>query len=133
MRPGFVNPSRLIAARAESDESRLRLSLIPLFLEYPEFAVHVGAVAKNLNLPARLTLQCYYTAAVWLGKKYQPHKKPLPDHFTKELNLSPTDDPDENLRLLARRHQELSGAYINWLGTYQHAAQRWFIHKSRDN
>ena len=125
-------PARLIAALAKSNESRLRLSLIPLFLEYPEFAVHVGAVAKNLNLPARLTLQCYYTAAVWLGQKYQPLKKPLPDHFSKELKLSPTDDPEENLRLLAKRHQELSGTYINWLGTYHHAAQRWFIHTRRE-
>ena len=49
-------PARLIAARAESDESRLRLSLIPLFLEHPEFAVRrarVQNVAKRLNPSAR--------------------------------------------------------------------------------
>lgn len=34
-------PARLIAALAKSGESRLRLSLIPLFLEHPEFALHV--------------------------------------------------------------------------------------------
>ncbi len=118
-------PSRLIAALAESKESRLRLSLIPLFLEHPEFAVRVRTVAKNLGPTARLTLQCYYSAAVWLEKKYRQHGKPLPDYFSKELGLSPTDDSEENLRNLAKRHRELSGTQVNWLGTYQHAAQIW--------
>lgn len=117
-------PARLIAALAQSDESRLRLSLIPLFLEHPEFAARVRAVAKGLNPTARLTLQCYYSAAVWLARKYQPHK-PLPDHFSKQLDLHPTADPDENLRALAKRHKELSGRRVNWLGTYQHAEQVW--------
>ena len=117
-------PARLIAALAQSDESRLRLSLIPLFLERPEFAARARAAAKSLDPPARLTLQCYYSAAVWLGQKYQPHKS-LPDYFSKELNLHPTEDLEENLRGLAKRHEELSGARVNWLGTYQHAAQVW--------
>jgi hypothetical protein len=125
-------PARLIAALAESTEARLRLSLIPLFLEHPEFASHVRKVADDLNPSARLTLQCYYSAAVWLGQKFQPHKNSLPDYFSEEINLSPTDDADENLQRLAKRHQELSGAQVNWLGTYQHAAQRWVSH-SRQN
>lgn len=118
------SPARLIAALAQSDESRLRLSLIPLFLEHPEFAARVKAVAKKLSPSARLTLQCYYTAAVWLAQKYQPHK-PLPDHFSQELGLTPTADFDGNLRELAQRHKELSGRRINWLGAYLHAAQVW--------
>jgi hypothetical protein len=117
-------PARLIAALAQSDESRLRLSLIPLFLEHPEFAAHVRTVARRLTKPSRLTLQCYYSAAVWLAQIYQPHK-PLPDHFSKALNTPITDDPQENLRNLAKRHRELSGMRVNWLGTYQHAAQVW--------
>ena len=118
-------PARLIAALAESGESRLRLSLIPLFLEHPEFAPRVRAVAKKLTLPARLTLQCYYSAAVWLAQKYLPNGGILPDYFSKELDLRPTDDPEENLRNLSKRHGELSGTRTNWLGTYQHAAQVW--------
>ncbi len=118
-------PQRLIAALAESNESRLRLSLIPLFLEHPEFSAHVRAVAKRLNPSARLTLQCYYSAAVWLGQKYQPHKKSVPDYFSKDLNLVPTHDLEKNLYELAKRHRELSGAQVNWLGTYQHAARVW--------
>jgi len=118
-------PARLIAALAESKEARLRLSLIPLFLEHPEFSVHVRAVVKTLPPSARLTLQCYYSAAVRLRQKYQPRKKPLPDYFSKELKAPPAADPEESLRGLAKRHRELSGTQVNWLGTYQHAAQVW--------
>lgn len=117
------HPARLIAALAQSEESRLRLSLIPLFLEHPEFAVRVRAIAKKLEPSARLTLQCYYTATVWFAKKYQ--QTTLPDHFSKELGLMPTDDVEENLRELAKRHKELSGRHVNWLGTYLHAVQVW--------
>jgi len=118
-------PTRLLTALAESKEARLRLALIPLFLEHHEFAVYVRAVAKKLDPAARLTLQCYYTAAVWLGQQYQPHQQPLPDHFSQELKLGSAANPEENLQALANRHQQLSGASINWLGTYRHAAQRW--------
>jgi hypothetical protein len=117
-------PARLIAALAKSSESRLRLSLIPLFLEHPEFALHVRTAAKKLDSAARLTLQCYYTAAVWLGKKYQQPGS-LPDYFSQELCLHPEDDPEENLRALAKRHKELSGTSVNWLGTYLHASTVW--------
>lgn len=118
-------PASLIAALSESGEARLRLSLIPLFLEHPEFATYVRGVAKNIKPSARITLQCYYTAAVWLEQKYQIRKSSLPDHFSTELNLIPGDNPDENLRTLAKRHADLIQTQINWLGTYQHAAQVW--------
>ena len=117
-------PALLIAALAKSNESRLRLSLIPLFLEYPEFALHVRTAAKKLDPSARLTLQCYYTAAVWLAKKYQ-QSGTLPDYFSQELGLHPVDDAEENLRALAKRHKALSGTWVNWLGTYLHAATIW--------
>lgn len=119
------HPARLIAALAESDEARLRLSLIPLFLEHPEFADHVRTAAVRLSSGARLTLQCYYTAAVWIERLYKPHSVSLPDYFSVELNLHPGVEPEENLRTLAERHRELSGAEVNWLGTYNHAAQIW--------
>lgn len=124
-----TQPARLIAALAESNEARLRLSLIPLFLEHPEFAAHVRAVAGQLGPSARLTLQCYYSAAVWFAQKYQFQDRALPDQFSRELGLVPGHDADENLRTLAKRHEKLSGALVNWLGTYQHAAQTWLKNK----
>jgi len=119
------HPTRLITKLAQSDEARLRLSLIPLFLEHPEYASRVRNIAKKLDTPARLTLQCYYTAAVWLAQKRQKNGASLSDIFSKELNLTLVDDPEENLRVLAERHKELSGSYANWLATYQHAEQVW--------
>jgi hypothetical protein len=34
-------------------------------------------------------------------------------------------DPEKNLEILAQRHQALRGTWVNWLGTYKHAAQVW--------
>jgi hypothetical protein len=122
------NPVRMIIALAESNEARLRLSLIPLFLEHPEFSSYVKGAAGEVSTAARLTLQCYYSAAVWLQQKHRKklegligQKISLPDYFSNELGLQGTDDPETNLHLLAKRHQELSGDQVNWLGTYKHA------------
>ena len=128
-------PLQLIVSLAESDESRLRLSLIPLFLRHPEYAKYVRSASKSISPAAFLTLQCYYTAAVWLQRKYRERldaligkKRTLPTLFSKELLTSIEKSPDENLQTLARRHQELSKKHINWLGTYEHGAQRFMIH-----
>jgi hypothetical protein len=128
-------PVRLIAGLASSDEARLRLALIPLFLEHPEFAVHVRAVAASLDASARLTLQCYYSAAVWLQQEFRGLLKTsrlgqadsLPDYFSRELGIrqAADDDPEVRLRMLAERQRILSGERINWVGTYRHAAQLW--------
>jgi hypothetical protein len=129
------NPLRLIIALAESEEARLRLSLIPLFLRHPEYSKYVRSAAKAASPAARLTLQCFYTAAVWLQRKYEQRlanvigkKTTLPNLFGKDLMLSTQKNPDENLEFLARRHQELSKKHINWLGTYEHGAQRFMVH-----
>lgn len=125
-------PDQLITALAESHEARLRLSLIPLFLEHPEFSKYVRGTVQSLSEAAQVTLQCYYTAAVLLQKKHRTQldllagKKPaLPDLFSKTLGLPMTADPEQDLQTLANRHEVLSGARINWLGTYQHALQVW--------
>ena len=128
-------PLQLIISLAESDESRLRLSLIPLFLRHPEYAKYVNSALKVTSPAASLTLQCYYTAAVWLQRKYQERlipligkKTALPNLFSKELPVSAKKNPDTNLESLARKHQELSKKRINWLGTYEHGAQRFILH-----
>lgn len=118
-------PASLIAALANSDEARLRLSLVPLFLEHPEFAEYAQNAAELLEPQARITLQCYFSAALWLGQIYCTPKISLPDLFSDELKLSPGIDPEINLHALAHRHGELTGMQINWLGTYKHAAQVW--------
>jgi hypothetical protein len=117
-------PTRLIAALAESDEARLRLALIALFLQHPELAPHAREAADQLQPPARLTLQCYYTAAVFLAQIHHLSST-LPDYFSQDLELKITQDPQLNLRALANQQRKLSGESVNWLGTYQHAAQIW--------
>jgi len=120
-----TQPVRLISELARSNEARLRLSLIPLFLEYPQYAAYVRAAARKLEPAALLTLRCYYTAAVFLAKKYQLTGVSLPDLFSADLGLNLVDDSIENLRVLAKRHKQLSGSYVNWLATYQHAEEVW--------
>ncbi len=126
------HPASLIAALAESNELRLRLSIIPLFLEHPEFAAHVRDASNQVHPAGRLMLQCYYTAAVWLQRKYSLRidmligiKEYLPDYFSSGLGLQNTDNPTINLQRLAEQHRKLSGAQVNWLGTYEHAAEVW--------
>jgi len=122
--PPLLTPASLITALTESHEARLQLSLIPLFLRHPEFAIHVNEIEQKLNPASQLILKCFYTAAVWLEQKHLSRKE-LPDLFSKELGLSLNTNPEENLRDLAKRQKELSGSQINWLGTYQHAADIW--------
>ncbi|MBE0684152.1 MAG: hypothetical protein IH589_19790 [Anaerolineales bacterium] len=122
--PPTLSPANLIMALSESHEARLQLSLIPLFLRHPEFAVHTNAIANKTNSTSQLILKCFYSAAVWLEQKHLS-RKVLPDLFSEELGLTPSSNPEENLRMLAKRQRELSGSQINWLGTYQHAANIW--------
>ena len=122
--PPMLSPVELIKGLASSIETRLQLSLIPLFLRHPEFSVHIETAAKNLSLDRQLILKCFYCAAVWLERKYLSQNN-LPDLFSKEVGLSPTPDPGNNLILLANRQRELSGSRINWIATYQHAADIW--------
>jgi len=114
--PPLLNPTELIAALAESHDARVGLALIPLFLQYPDFATYVRKAAKTISAPARLLLQCYYSAAIWLEQKYLLRTPSLPDLFSDELGLTPADNPDENLLALGKRHQELSGEKLNWQG-----------------
>src|SRR5687768_8754930 len=65
----YKRPDDLMIALAQSEEARLRLSLIPLFLQYPEFSKDVTRVAQQLHSNALLTLKCYYSAAVFLQQK----------------------------------------------------------------
>ena len=125
-------PDQLIIALAESREARLRLSLIPLFLEHPEFSKYVRKTVQGLSEFAQVILQCYYTAAVLLQRKHRAElnllvgkKQSLPDLFSQKLGLLMTTDPEQDLHTLAKRHEILSGMRINWLGTYQHAMQVW--------
>ncbi len=59
-------------------------------------------------------------------------KQNLRDLFSDDLGLEQYSDLDVSLKTLAARHQVLSQSSVNWLGTYQHAAQIW-LHEYAKN
>ena len=136
--PAPMTPASLVIQLATSDEARLRLALIPLLLRHPEFVDDVRWVVSQVTPAAQLVIQCYYTAAHLLQQKYWVHLHalfgdfaPLPDLFTTALGLPTFSTSDQGLQMLAERHRILSGRAINWLGTYEHGAQRLLTHYER--
>lgn len=125
-------PAVLMAALATSPEARLRMALIPLLLAHPEFAAAVRQAEHSLPAKDALVLRCSYTAALWLRAKYGTRleavcgpQPALPDLFGEGLGISGQTDADSALEVLAQRQRELTGITLNWLGTYEHAAQSW--------
>jgi hypothetical protein len=130
----LLTPAKFIASLAESTNARVRFALIPLFLRHPELSTEVQNADNLLSLQMKRqnVLRFYYTAAVFLQKKYQQQlllllgKQPqLPDMFSNILGVPPQEDPNQALDQLAKRHQALSGQFVNWRGTYEHAAEVW--------
>jgi hypothetical protein len=129
------HPARLIKALVQSKEARLRLSIIPLFLDHPEFASYLPKITRTLDPSELLILECYYTAALFFQKKFSSVveiKQNLRDLFSDDLGLEQYSDLDVSLKTLAARHQVLSQSSVNWLGTYQHAAQIWLRDKTNN-
>jgi hypothetical protein len=134
----ILNPETLIALLASSKESRFRLALIPLFIQQPNLASKVPVVYQNLAPTAKITLQFYYCAAMFLQQKYKDrlislstYESTLPIMFENQLDFELGIDPDENLRRLSQNQQLISGRLINWYGTYEHAMKRLLIHWER--
>ncbi len=129
----LLAPSHLIASLAKSGDARVRLSLIPLFLRHPEFASEMKSAEDLLESQTeRIVLYFFYTAAVLLQRKYwkqitefQSPYLQLSDLFSGKLGISLDPDPNHALFQLGKRHQILSGRQINWVGTYEHAAEVW--------
>jgi len=129
----LLSDTRLIASLAESSDPRLCFSLIPLFLRHPEYSAWVREVNKLLNTKSsQVTLQFYYTAAVFLQKKYfqriqniMGEQELLQDMFSKELGFTPDAEPSRALVQLAEQHHLSTGQFVNWLETYKHAADVW--------
>lgn len=135
----LLTPANLIAALAQSENARVRLSLIPLFLRHPEFFTEAKKTDEALLTGySQLVLRFYYTAAVILQGKYRERLNNLfsgqirlPDLFSKKIGVVINENQDESLSNLSKRHQILSGHFINWLGTYEHAAERLIRHMEK--
>lgn len=124
-------PAVLLASLAASDEARLRLALIPLLLRRPEYGRHATAALRLMAPEGQTCFKCYYTAALLLQKKHRRRLETLlgrldllPDLFSTELGVPQQTDPDNALCILAVRQRALTNRSINWLGTYEHGADR---------
>jgi hypothetical protein len=131
----LLDPATLIQSLAQSDEARVRMALIPLFLRHPDLSSEAEKADKKLSQSDQLYLRFYYTASILLQQKYwerlvkifgeQTH---LPDLFSEKLGVALVANPDEALARLEKHHQVLSGQKINWLETYEHSAKRLIKH-----
>lgn len=127
-----TQPAVLLASLATSDEARLRLALIPLLLRHPEYGRHATAALRLMAPEGQACFKCYYTAALLLQKKHRRRLEALlgrldllPDLFSTELGVPQLTDPDDALYILAVRQRALTNRSINWLGTYEHGADRF--------
>ena len=123
------SPLSLVTSLATCPDARVRSALIPLFLWRPDYAPAARDASGVVSGEARVYLQCSYSAALvlqhlladTLARITRPEAPPLPDLFADDLGLTAYESPPLRLEEIARRHAELSGADINWRGTYEHA------------
>lgn len=120
---------QLLAQLASQQDARLRSALIPLFLHQPHFANALSDALILLSGKHEKTLKIYYTAAFLLQEEYQdqlatliPGWRPLPDYFSKELDVGEQGAINFRLRQLGTFHTQLTGLRANWVGTYRQAA-----------
>ncbi|MBA3531216.1 MAG: hypothetical protein H0T73_04760, partial [Ardenticatenales bacterium] len=117
-----LTPATLMSALVTHPDPRLRLALIPLLVRHPRFSQEAERVADQLPAMVRAYFQCFYTAARLLQTIHQAElelylgkQPPLPDLFGAALDL-PEDSPEETLRVLGERQQQLLGRCEKPLG-----------------
>jgi len=126
-----LSPAALLAGLAAQTDARLRLALIAVLLQHPEFAEQSHAALEMLDDKHHLNFKLYYTAAHFLQIAYKIQLRNilgqfnmLPDFYSEELKITKVGSVTDQLKRLAERHKEISEVSLNWYGTYKHAAQR---------
>ncbi len=126
-----LSPVDLIISTIHQPSSRVRTSLIALFLVNPSFSSVLEDAQSKLPTHEIHLLKIFFTAAVYLQEKYLSDFKnflgrkwqPLPDRFSNELGIPNKELPDEKIRMLDSYHKKISGSYLNWTGYYKSIAQ----------
>jgi hypothetical protein len=120
-----------LAGLAEQSDARLRLAIVALLLRRPDLADAIPEVVTHLTEPAGTSLKLYYTAAMLLQQKHADElgrllevRQRLPDLFSIQLGVPAGGSVEARLQTLAERHRAWSGLTVNWIGTYEHAAER---------
>jgi hypothetical protein len=130
-------PESLLADLVRQPSARVREAVIALLLAHPEYAAAIPGALAQLSQVEQTTLRLYYTAAVLLQQEHAEQLRPrlatrwrsLPDLFSDDLGLSRRGSHHEQMTLLGSIHRQLSGAVVNWTGTYEnvahHLIRRW--------
>ena len=132
------HPTTLLASLSARADARLRMSIIALLLRHPQLAAVVPRAVRNVSPRQRKILKIYYTAAMLLQSKYAaPLARlfgplPLPDLYSRELGVPQDTGLEMRLQALALKHRETSGLALNWVGTYEHAAERFVKHAQKE-
>jgi hypothetical protein len=122
-----IDPLTLIRQLAESDDPRLRHSLIGLFILHSDWADQVQPLAASVQEPARTELIAHYMAAVYLQRMWHTrlgfylNVQLLPDLFSDQLGLPSPDIRfgKTGLHALAQWHADQLGTIYNYLSAYE--------------
>lgn len=124
-----LDDGALLGGLASSGDARVRSAVIALLLARPAAGAAVEQAMARVDPRAKDTLVFFYTAATWLQRLHDttlrglcPTWFVLPHLFEEALGID-ADTPIAALRQLAARQSSTDPAGVNWLGTYQHAAE----------
>jgi len=134
------SPEQLLAGAIKQPSSRVRTAIIALFLLHPNYSEYLPIALGLLNENQRQLLKLFYTAAVHLQRLYQSELITiigsdlvwLPDQFGEELEISSPLSPQEALRQLGNKHQEITHSLTNWPGTYKNVVHHLIRYKQRE-
>ena len=126
-----LTPAALLAGLAAQSDARMRLALIAVLLQRPDYANYAHEALELLDEPQQLTFKLYYIAAYHLQIAYVNQLNDvlglsikLTDYYSEELNIEEDNSVAPELSLLAELHKDITGLPLNWYGTYNSAAQR---------
>ena len=126
-----LSPAALLAELVAQSDARMRLALIAVLLQRPDYGNYAHEALELLDEPQQLPFKLYYTAAYYLQIAYANDLNDvlglyikLTDYYSEELNIEKDISIEVELRQLAELHKEITGLPLNWYGTYNSAAQR---------
>ena len=122
-----LNTLDLLKRLAESDDPRLRHSLIGLFILHPDWADLAKHLAASLQGATRIELLAHYMAAVYLQRLWRTRLgfyvevQLLPDLFSDQLGLPSPEirSGKTGLHALAKWHADQLGTIYNYLSAYK--------------
>jgi hypothetical protein len=127
----MISDEALLAGLVCHEAARVRMGLIPLLLRCPEVGSKVLDISTTLHNSHVTSLQLYYTAGVILQRFYLEELQALlglqpllPDWFSIPLKVKGAT-LNEKLESVAEFHAHFTGLYLNWVGTYRHAANQF--------